>query len=40
VRKIDVGKYFSVDADQREIREKFNFNIFGQLTGIFIEAEK
>lgn len=40
VKKIDVGKYFSADADQREIREKFNFDIFGQLVGIFTEAEK
>jgi len=40
VRKIDVEKYFSVDADQRELREKFNFDIFGQLAGIFTEAEK
>ena len=40
VKKIDVEKYFSVDADQREIKEKFNFNIFKQLTNIFTEAEK
>lgn len=40
IRKIDVEKYFSIDADQRELREKFNFDIFGQLAGIFTEAEK
>ncbi|MDP1817954.1 MAG: Fic family protein [Leadbetterella sp.] len=40
LNKIDVEKYFSIDADQREIREKFNFDIFGQLTNIFTDAEK
>lgn len=40
VKKIDVEKYFSVDPDRREIREKFNFNIFEQLTNIFTKAEK
>lgn len=40
VKKIDVEKYFSADADQREIQKKFNFDIFRQLTSIFTEAEK
>lgn len=40
VKKIDVVKYFSIEADQRELREKFNFDIFGQLHHIFTEAEK
>lgn len=40
VKKIDVEKYFSIDSDQREIREKFNFDIFGQLKDIFTDAEK
>lgn len=40
VKKINVEKYFAIDTDQREIKEKFNFDIFGQLTGIFTEAEK
>lgn len=40
VKKIDVEKYFSIDADQREIREKFNFDIFRQLKDIFTDTEK
>lgn len=40
LKVIDVEKYFFADADQREIREKFNFDVFGQLAGIFTEAEK
>lgn len=40
VRKIDVEKYFSIDADQRELREKFNFDIFSQLKDIFTDDEK
>lgn len=40
LKKIDVEKYFSLDADQRKIKEKFNFDIFGQLTDIFTTAEK
>ncbi len=40
LKKIDVKKYFSVDVDQRKIREKFNFEIFKQLKDIFTEDEK
>ncbi len=40
LKKIDVEKYFAVDSDQREIREKFNFNIFSQLKNIFTKDEK
>ncbi|HAI74593.1 MAG TPA: cell filamentation protein Fic [Candidatus Moranbacteria bacterium] len=40
LKKIDVEKYFSTDADQREIREKFNFDIFDKLSDIFTMAEK
>ncbi|MFZ2193590.1 MAG: Fic family protein [Candidatus Moraniibacteriota bacterium] len=40
LKKIDVEKYFSVDTDQRESKEKFNFEIFSQLRGIFTDAEK
>lgn len=40
VRKIDIEKYFSIDADQREISEKFNFNIFNALLNIFNDTEK
>lgn len=40
LKKIDVEKYFSADADQREIKEKFNFDIFDELKNIFTDAEK
>jgi Fic family protein len=40
LKKIDAEKYFSQDLDQREIREKFNFDIFSQLKNIFTDAEK
>ncbi|MEI8344060.1 MAG: Fic family protein [Candidatus Moraniibacteriota bacterium] len=40
VRKIDAEKYFSLDPDQREIQEKFNFDIFVQMKDIFTDAEK
>lgn len=40
LKSINVEKYFSVDSDQRKIKEKFNFDIFGQLKNIFTEAEK
>lgn len=40
VKKIDVEKYFSVESDQREVKEKFNFGIFDQLKNIFTDSEK
>lgn len=40
LKKIDVEKYFAKDSDQREIKEKFNFDIFSQLKNIFTDAEK
>lgn len=40
LKKIDVEKYFAQDLDQREIKEKFNFNIFSQLKDIFTDSEK
>lgn len=40
IKKVDVEKYFSVEADQRKIKEKFNFDIFSQLKDIFTNAEK
>ncbi len=40
LKKIDVEKYFSVDSDKREIKDKFNFDIFSQLKNIFTGAEK
>lgn len=40
IKKVDVEKYFSADADQREIRETFNFDIFSQLEDIFTGVEK
>ncbi|NTU66846.1 MAG: cell filamentation protein Fic [Candidatus Moranbacteria bacterium] len=40
IKKIDVEKYFANDVDQREVKEKFNFDIFEQLKDIFTEVEK
>ena len=40
LKKIDVEKYFAQDVDQREIKEKFSFDIFGQLKNIFTDVEK
>jgi Fic family protein len=40
LKKVDMDKYFSQDLDQREVREKFNFDIFSQLKNIFTDAEK
>jgi Fic family protein len=40
IKKVDVEKYFALDADRRKIREKFNFEIFSQLKSIFTETEK
>lgn len=40
IKKIDIEKYFSVDIDQREIKEKFNFDIFSQLKNIFTDVER
>lgn len=40
LKKIDVEKYFAQDVDQREIKEKFNFDIFEQLKNIFTDVEK
>lgn len=39
-RQINVEEYFAKDVDQREIKEKFNFDIFDQLKNIFTDAEK
>ncbi len=40
LKKIDVEKYFAVESDKREIKEKFNFDIFSQLKNIFTDPEK
>jgi Fic family protein len=40
IKKIDVEKYFANDVDQREVKEKFNFDIFSQLKDIFTDDEK
>lgn len=40
IKKIDVEKYFSLDSDQRKIKEKFNFEILSQLKNIFTDSEK
>ncbi len=39
LKKIDVEKYFAIEPDQRDIREKFNFDIFSQLKNVFTDAE-
>ncbi|MFA5986088.1 MAG: Fic family protein [Parcubacteria group bacterium] len=40
LKKIDIEKYFATDADQRDIGEKFNFDIFDHLKNIFNDTEK
>lgn len=40
IKPIDVEKYFQKDIDEREIREKFNFNIFQDFKAIFTHEEK
>lgn len=40
LKEIDVEKYFAKDIDQREIKEKFNFDIFNIMKNIFTETEK
>lgn len=39
IRPIDIEKYFKVETDKRDIKEKFNFEIFSLLKNIFIERE-
>jgi Fic family protein len=40
VKQIDVERYFAIDSDQRDTRERFNFDIFDTLTHIFTDSEK
>jgi Fic family protein len=40
VKDIDVKEYFAVDSDKRKVVEKFNFNIFKNLTTILNDSEK
>jgi Fic family protein len=40
LKRINVEKYFSQDINQREIKDKFNFDIFGQLKNIFTDTER
>jgi len=40
LRPIDVEKYFKLETDQRNSKEKFDFNIFSLLKNIFTEQEK
>jgi Fic family protein len=35
----DVDEYFSLDADEREVLEKFNFDIFNKLNNVFNKDE-
>lgn len=39
LKKIDVEKYFTIEPDQRKIKERFNFDIFSQLKNIFTDSE-
>jgi Fic family protein len=40
VRPVDVEKYFKIEADKRNIKGKFDFNVFSLLKNIFTEQEK
>lgn len=40
VRDIDREAYFATDADKRDIRETFNFDIFDSLKDVFSENER
>jgi len=40
VRDIDMEAYFATDADKRDIRETFNFDIFDSLKDVFSENER
>ena len=40
ISPIDVEKYFKTETDKRNIKEKFNFDIFSLLKNIFTEQEK
>ncbi|MFA6393510.1 MAG: Fic family protein [Patescibacteria group bacterium] len=40
LRSVEVKKYFSVPADKREAKEKFDFNIFSLLKNIFTGEEE
>jgi Uncharacterized conserved protein len=39
IRPIDVEKYFKTETDKRNAKEKFDFNIFSELSEIFVESE-
>lgn len=40
MKKIDVEKYFAEKIDQRNIKEKFNFEILDRLRDIFTDTEE
>ena len=40
IKNIDVERYFSVDADQRKIKEQFNFDVFSHMNTICTDEEK
>jgi Fic family protein len=40
ISPIDVKKYFKTETDKRNVKEKFNFNIFSLLKNIFTKQEK
>lgn len=39
LRSIDLEEYFQEEPDERSIKEKFDFNIFGQLSALFTQRE-
>ncbi len=39
VKKVDIEAYYATDIDQRNIIEKFNFEVFDRMQNIFTESE-
>jgi len=39
IKPINIEKYFNVEVDKREVKEKFNFDIYDSLNDIFAEDE-
>ena len=40
LQTVDIGQYFSQEADIRQVKEKFNFDIFSALHNLFTQSEK
>ncbi len=39
IKPIDVVQYFKLSPDKREVTERFNFKLFGNIASLFTEAE-